>query len=98
MMTPRTTNDNTAIATLPETERRKQPLRNSVQAALELYFRQLDGHLPKYLYRMVVEEVELPLLQSIMHYCRGNQSKAADVLGINRSTLRKKLKHHGLDK
>jgi Fis family transcriptional regulator len=98
MMTPRTTNDNTAIATLPETERRKQPLRNSVQAALELYFKQLDGHLPKNLYRMVVEEVELPLLKSIMHYCRGNQSKAADVLGINRSTLRKKLKQHGLEK
>lgn len=98
MMTPRTNNDNTAIATLPDSERRKQPLRTSVQAALELYFKQLDGHLPNNLYRLVVEEVEQPLLESIMAHCRGNQSKASIILGINRSTLRKKLKLHGLDK
>ena len=45
---------------------------------------------------MVVAEVELPLLRAVMSYTRGNQSKAAEVLGINRSTLRKKLEKYGL--
>jgi len=44
----------------------------------------------------VISEVELPLFEAIMRYTRGNQSKAAQILGINRSTLRKKLEHYGL--
>ena len=42
-------------------------------------------------------EVEYPLLKSVMHHTRGNQSRAAEILGINRSTLRKKLEKHGLN-
>jgi len=46
---------------------------------------------------MVISEVELPLLKAVMNYARGNQSKAAEVLGINRSTLRKKLEKYDLN-
>lgn len=74
-----------------------QPLRVSVQAALETYFTDLNGHPPGDLYRLVICEVEKPLFETVMSYARGNQTKAAEILGINRSTLRKKLKQYGLD-
>ena len=66
------------------------PLRSQVQSALQDYFRQLDGHIPGNLYKLVLQEMEHPLLETVMDYTRGNQSKAAEILGINRSTLRKK--------
>ena len=75
-----------------------QSLRQAVHAALELYFRDLDGFQPDDLYRMVLQEVEPPLLERVMHHARGNQSKAAEMLGINRGTLRKKLRLYGLDR
>jgi Fis family transcriptional regulator len=77
-------------------ERRKQPLRASVQSALELFFRDLDGHEAEGVYDMVIGQVEQAMLESIMQHTRSNQTRAAEVLGINRSTLRKKLKLHGL--
>ena len=52
--------------------------------------------MPGNLYEMVLGEVEQPLLKAVLDFTRGNQSKAADVLGINRGTLRKKLKEYGL--
>ena len=70
-----------------------------VQATLEEYFSTLDGHKPHQdLYDMVMREVEYPLLKTIMRVTAGNQSKAAEILGINRSTLRKKLERFGLNK
>lgn len=72
------------------------PLRTQVQYALEDYFRQLDGHVPCNLYKLVLQEVEYPLLETVMQYTRGNQSRAAEILGINRSTLRKKLRQYGV--
>ena len=45
---------------------------------------------------LVVHEIEEPLLRAVLEFTRGNQSRAAEVLGINRSTLRKKLRFHGL--
>lgn len=74
-----------------------QPLRACVKSMLETYFNDLDGHAPGELYELVVREVEHPLLETVMVYTRGNQSKAAKLLGINRGTLRKKLKIHNLD-
>ncbi|MEW7980918.1 MAG: DNA-binding transcriptional regulator Fis [Candidatus Sedimenticola endophacoides] len=68
-----------------------------VRDALKSYFRQLAGHAAADLYQMVITEVELPLLETVMEHTRGNQTKAAALLGINRSTLRKKLATHGLD-
>ena len=78
-------------------ERRRRPLCSCIDSALQRFFTDLDGHLPPQgLYQMVLGEVELPLLKAVMEYTRGNQSKAAEVLGINRSTLRKKLEKYGL--
>lgn len=68
-----------------------EPLRECVRDALESYFRQLGGHESNNLYQMVMSEVEEPLLRTVMQHAGGNQTKAARVLGISRSTLRKKL-------
>lgn len=73
------------------------PLRTQVRSALEDYFRHLDGQTPSNLYKLVLQEVEPPLLEAVLQLTRGNQSKAAEILGINRSTLRKKLKQYGLE-
>jgi Fis family transcriptional regulator len=78
-------------------ERRKQPIRRSVQSALELYLDDLSGHQVNDLYHMVLGEVEPALLNVVMHHVDGNQSQAADMLGITRATLRKKLKQYGLE-
>ena len=60
------------------------------------YFKQLDGENPTDIYNMVLKEVELPLLEIVMKQCNDNQSKASKILGINRGTLRAKLKEHNL--
>ena len=75
----------------------KEPLRECVRDALNAYFRQLDGHAAADLYRLVMSEVEQPLLETVMQYTQGNQTRAARALGISRSTLRKKLALYGLD-
>jgi len=77
-------------------ERRTQPLASAVKKAMDIYFSHLDGHEATGLYCMVMEEVERPMLESVMDYYSGNQSKAAEALGLNRGTLRKKLKQYGL--
>ncbi|HVV68023.1 MAG TPA: DNA-binding transcriptional regulator Fis [Gammaproteobacteria bacterium] len=75
-----------------------KPLRQLVRQALDNYFAHLDAALPPtQLYDLVLEEVEPPLLEATLKYTRGNQCKAAILLGISRSTLRKKLKHYDLD-
>ncbi len=74
----------------------KEPLRACVRQAVEDYFARLGGHSTTGLYQMVVQEVEGPLLEAVMRHTRGNQSKAAVVLGLNRGTLRKKLKRYNL--
>ncbi|MEO7558449.1 MAG: DNA-binding transcriptional regulator Fis [Gammaproteobacteria bacterium] len=85
-------------AHLNNPERRKTPLRDAVHVALVTYFKNLDGDHPCDLYQMVLSEIEPPTLQAVMNYTCGNQSKAAEILGMNRSTLRKKLGQYGLDK
>ncbi len=69
---------------------------NCIEQNLNQYFRTLDGECAQNVYAMVLRQVEKPMLETIMNHCGGNQSKAADVLGLNRNTLRKKLKDHGL--
>ena len=71
-------------------------LGNMTEEALETYFHTLNGHKPEALYDMVIGEVEKPLFRAVLDYTGGNQSQAADILGINRGTLRKKLRRHGL--
>jgi len=68
----------------------------NTEHALTAYFDSLNGHRPGRLYDLVMREVELPLFQAVMDYADGNQSRAATILGINRGTLRKKLREYGL--
>jgi len=74
----------------------KQTLRDCVAQTMTEYFNNLEGHPGGNLYQLVLQEVEQPLLESVMQHVRGNQSKAAILLGLNRGTLRKKLKQYGL--
>jgi Fis family transcriptional regulator len=71
-------------------------LRASVEETLTQYLEQLDGQQVTDVYQMVLEEIEAPLLATIMTYTRDNQTKASELLGLNRGTLRKKLKQYGL--
>jgi Fis family transcriptional regulator, factor for inversion stimulation protein len=75
---------------------RELPLRNHAERALSDYFTSLNGHRPAHLYDLVLREVEEPLFRAVLDYAQGNQSRAAGILGINRGTLRKKLKQFGL--
>jgi Fis family transcriptional regulator len=72
------------------------PLRSHTEQALDSYFASLNGHAPGRLYELVMREVEEPLFRAVLDYAEGNQSRAADILGINRGTLRKKLRHYGI--
>jgi Fis family transcriptional regulator, factor for inversion stimulation protein len=67
-----------------------------VRRAIEVYFKDLDGERARGVYDMVINCVEKPLLESILHRVQGNQTHAAQMLGINRNTLRKKMKAHGI--
>lgn len=75
---------------------RKKPLSTMTDEALSEYFTSLNGHKPGDLYQLVLGEVERPLFRAVMSYTNGNQSEAAEILGINRGTLRKKLKTYKL--
>ncbi len=72
-------------------DKRGEPLRACVRNAIERYFDHLDGHEVRNLYQMVLAEVEEPMLEAVMHRCDGNQTRSARILGMSRSTLRKKL-------
>jgi DNA-binding protein Fis len=76
----------------------KAGLSGAVESFLKNYFAAHDGHLPTTgLYERVMQEVERPLLKTTLKAVMGNQKKAAEVLGINRNTLRKKLTELGID-
>lgn len=81
---------------LPRTFSRGMVLRTMTAEALDCYFSTLNGHQPGQLYGLVLREVEEPLFKAVLDYAAGNQSRAAEILGINRGTLRKKLKTYGL--
>ena len=76
--------------------RNNKPLRKHTEEALNSYFTSLNGDQPGQLYDLVLGEVEEPLFKAVMDYTGGNQSQAAGILGINRGTLRKKLKIYSL--
>ncbi|MBT3203907.1 MAG: DNA-binding transcriptional regulator Fis [Gammaproteobacteria bacterium] len=72
-------------------------LKQTVELALTQYLSDLDGEIPSNLYDKVLSEIEKPLFSTIMDHCENNQSKAASCLGINRGTLRKKLKQYEIN-
>jgi Fis family transcriptional regulator len=71
-------------------------LRDAVTEAVRAYLDELDGQLSTDVYQMVLAEIEAPLLTEIMTYTRNNQTRASLMLGLNRGTLRKKLKQYKL--
>jgi len=75
---------------------RTKPLSSLTDECLVSYFQNLNGHKPGDLYQLVIGEVEKPLFRAVLGYTKGNQSEAAEILGINRGTLRKKLKDYKL--
>jgi Fis family transcriptional regulator len=72
-------------------------LSRTVRRAIDSYFRDLDGQKPHAIYAMVIHCVERPMIESVLKRAEGNQSRAAEILGLNRNTLRKKMKEHGLN-
>ncbi|MBT7120230.1 MAG: Fis family transcriptional regulator [Nitrosomonadales bacterium] len=75
----------------------KKNLPDNIDTLLDQYFNDLGGDQPSTIYEMVINTVEKPLLIYIMNKTEGNQSKAAKMLGLNRNTLRKKLKQYNLE-
>ena len=80
---------------------RKEPVEKSlssdVRQAMEHYFDDLDGHEARDLYELFMQQVEKPFFDVVMQHTRGNLTQAAKMLGMNRVTLRNRLKKYGLD-
>ena len=68
----------------------------SVEKSLEEYFHKLDGEQPHSIYDMVIANVERSLITTVLHRAGGNQTQAADMLGLNRNTLRSKLSKYNI--
>ena len=77
-------------------DRYDNDMARTVRKAIDGYFRDLDGERASGVYDMVINCVEKPLLESVLTRVRGNQTHAAQMLGLNRNTLRKKMKAHGI--
>ncbi len=89
-------NDQHDSLQVPSSSEHPQTLRDSVEIAMRNYFAHLEGQEVANVYQMVLSEVEAPMLEAVMRFSRDNQTKASQVLGLNRGTLRKKLKQYGL--
>jgi Fis family transcriptional regulator len=87
----------TAELVPPGTDQEELLLSDHVRSALLNYFSKLDGHTVSDLYQMVMTAVERPLIHTVLEHYGHNQSKAAQALGLSRSTLRKKISLHGLE-
>jgi len=70
---------------------RSNELTDCVRRSIERYFKDMDGEKPTSIYDMVLKNIEKPLIETVLGKAEGNQSLAAEMLGINRNTLRKKM-------
>ena len=75
---------------------KKRSLRTEVKRAIKRYYENLYGQNPIELYNLTLSQIEPPLLEVVLKKCRGNQSQASKILGLNRGTLRKKMAKYGL--
>ena len=73
-------------------------LRHAVKHSIRRYLYELDGTQPNDMYDLVLRQIERPLFEAILEHTKGNQSRAAELLGLNRGTLRKKLRSYNLHK
>ncbi len=80
-----------------DTGARDNEISLAVRKVMKQYFKDLDGEKCTGIYEMVVTAVATPMLEVVMLQAQGNQTRAAELLGLNRNTLRKKLQQHGLD-
>jgi len=71
-------------------------LREHVAQSVQRYLHDLNGSQGDDVYQVILREVEIPLFTQVLNHCEGNQSRAANLLGIHRATLRKKLRDYGL--
>ena len=78
------------------TAQQKNTLRSEVERSISRYFENIENEAVTNLHHLVISEVEPPLIEAVMSYCGNNQSKASIMLGLNRGTLRTKLKLYGL--
>ena len=74
----------------------RKSLKYQVGLALRRYFKEFDGNKATNVFEMVIKEVEKPMLEEVMKFCNGNKSQASKILGINRVTLRTKLKQYNI--
>jgi Fis family transcriptional regulator len=81
----------------PTTEEISQ-LSHAVKHSIRRYLYELDGTQPNNMYELVLKQIEQPLFEAILEHTKGNQSRAAELLGLNRGTLRKKLRSYNLHK
>jgi Fis family transcriptional regulator len=93
---PRSATSSAASTEKASRARSGETLEQCVVRSLQQYFEDLDGARPHALHEMVIAAVERPLMQFAMARAEGNQSAAAELLGINRNTLRKKLQQYRL--
>lgn len=96
MSEEQTTNSLTVSTLNAQGQQVNKPLRDNVKQAVRNYLSQLNGEDPTELYELVLSQIEHPMLDIVMQYTRGNQTRAATMLGINRGTLRKKLKKYNM--
>ncbi len=89
--------DDTVTETSDTTEEISQ-LSQAVKHSIRRYLYELDGTQPSNMYALVLKQIERPLFEAILEHTKGNQSRASEVLGLNRGTLRKKLQSYGLHK
>lgn len=89
--------DDGAVNNNPNNEEISQ-LSHAVKHSIRRYLYELDGTLPNNMYDLVLRQIEQPLFEAILEHTKGNQSRAAEMLGLNRGTLRKKLRSYNLHK
>ncbi|MBE9560375.1 MAG: DNA-binding transcriptional regulator Fis [Proteobacteria bacterium] len=90
----------TSDAEQPEENQQQEisQLSHAVKHSIRRYLFELEGTQPNNMYELVLRQVEQPLFEAILEHTKGNQSRAAELLGLNRGTLRKKLRSYNLHK